>query len=49
MNARNPTPEERDEPFSLYGLNPDDVGEAILAAEPESEPATPPKRKRTKS
>ena len=28
--AHNPTPEERDERFSLYGLDPEKVGEAVL-------------------
>ncbi len=32
----NPTPEERDERFSLYGLDPEKVGEAVLNADPES-------------
>lgn len=33
--AHNPTPEERDEKFSLYGLDPETVGEVLLNAPPE--------------
>ncbi len=45
----NPTPEERDERFSLYGLDPKEVGESILnasAAEHDRKQSPPPKRKR---
>jgi hypothetical protein len=31
----NPTPEERDERFSLYGLDPEKVGEALLETKPD--------------
>ncbi len=36
----NPTPKERDERFSLYGLDPDKVGETILQA-PSSDDRLP--------
>ena len=32
----NPTPEERDERISLYGLDPEKVGEAVLNTPPET-------------
>jgi len=35
--SHNPTPEERDERFSLYGLNPEKVIEAVLNTEPEDD------------
>jgi hypothetical protein len=46
--AHNPTPEERDERFSLYGLDPEKVGEAVLNTPPEpTEPEAKPKRRRS--
>lgn len=47
--GHHPTPKERDEPLSLYGLEPDDVGSAILAAEVPLEPEEKPIRKRAKT
>ncbi len=29
-DRHNPTPDGRDEPFSLYGLDPEKVGEVVL-------------------
>lgn len=49
--AHHPTPEERDEKFSLYGLDPEKVGETILNTPPEHrepEPKPKPKRRRRK-
>jgi hypothetical protein len=44
----NPTPEERDERFTLYGLDPEKVGEAVLNAPAEETKKDPkPKRKRS--
>lgn len=34
----NPTPAERDERISLHGLDPEQVLEAVLKVDPESEP-----------
>jgi hypothetical protein len=34
-----PTPEERDEPTSLYPLDPEEALAALLKVDPESEPA----------
>lgn len=45
----NPTPKERDERFSLYGMDPEKVIEAVLLTPPKNEDKLPPKRKRTKS
>jgi hypothetical protein len=42
----NPTPAERDEPFSLYGLEPEKVIEAVLQTKPEEEPKPKAKRQR---
>jgi len=42
----NPTPAERDEKFSLYGIDPEKVGEALLQPSKDEEPATKPKRRR---
>lgn len=36
--AHNPTSEERDEPFSLYRLDPEKVIEVVLQTKPEEEP-----------
>lgn len=33
-----PTPEERDERVSLYGLDPEEALEAMLNVDPESDP-----------
>jgi len=44
-----PTLEERDEPLSLYGLDPEEMIEAVLQAKPEDEPepeVTRPRRRR---
>ena len=47
--SHNPTPEERDERFSLYGLDPEKVIEAVLQAKQEDgkpEEENQPKRQR---
>lgn len=47
----NPTSEERDERFSLYGLDPEKVIEAILQTSPQEhqpEASSKPKRQRRK-
>jgi hypothetical protein len=36
--SHHPTLEERDEPLSLYGLDPEKMIEAVLPAKPEDEP-----------
>ena len=38
--SHHPTLEERDEPLSLYGLDPEKMIEAVLQAKPEDEPET---------
>lgn len=38
--AHNPTPEERDERFSLYGLDPVTVIETVLQTKSEEAPKT---------
>jgi len=45
----NPTPEERDERFSLYGLDPEQVVEAVLEAPPEEGPKPPESKRRRRS
>jgi len=48
--SHNPTPEERDERFSLYGLDPEKVIEAVLEAKPETAmPKVKKTRKKTRS
>ena len=43
--AHNPTPEERDERFSLYGMDPQKVVEAVLQARPEEKSEKKQKRR----
>jgi len=38
--AHDPTPEERDESCSLYGLDPEKVIEVMLRTKPEDAPAS---------
>ena len=44
--SHNPTPEERDERFSLYGLDPEKVGEVMLTTRKNSETLAIPRRTR---
>lgn len=47
--SHNPTPEERDERFSLYGLDPEKVIETVLQVKSEPEERSTRARKRGKS
>lgn len=38
--SHHPTLEERHEPLSLYGLDPEKMIEAVLQAKPDGEPET---------
>jgi len=40
----NSTPEERDERFSLYGLDPEKVIEAVLQTKPDEDAVTKPRK-----
>jgi hypothetical protein len=44
--AHNPTPEERDERLSLYGMDPEQVIEAVLRTDPQLPEAPSPTGKR---
>jgi hypothetical protein len=46
--THNPTPAERDEKFSLYGMDPEAVGEAVLNAKPKPEPTKDENRRRSR-
>ena len=47
--GHHPTPKERDEPLSLYGLKPDDVAKAILATEVDPVTEAPKRQRRRKT
>lgn len=47
--AHNPTAAELDERFSLYGLNPEDVGKAIVHTEMKTTEPVKPRKRRTPS
>lgn len=42
--THNPTPKERDERFSLYGLDPEKVIETVLQSSTDEKPEEKPKR-----